>query len=397
MSRKQFIGLIALTLLAAVLIRGYRLFFGRLSPRKWGFIDKTGALVIPVQFDDMARDQYGGRTLYHKAFRNFSEGLCAVRFGKKWGFIDKKGNFAIEPKYDNAGVFSEGLACVRVGSKYGYIDKTGKVMIPMQFDWPSQSKDVSSDNPDLDMTKMLAEPLVFSEGLAVARKGDKCGYMDHTGRVVIEPAYFAAQPFEEGGYASVTTMTGTGLIDKAGKLMDPASHCLGFAQGLFLAFNGIYPTDKRRLFYLTKDGQRAFPQEFVDARVFSEGLAAVAPGPGPPGISTAYGYIDANGTVVIKPQFFIAGNNLAADFIDGRAVVSQGGMFLSVPLSGVIDRTGRWIVRPQYDNISSYSEGLARALINDRWLFLDMDGHEAVQTQARWVNSFSEGLAAVMQ
>jgi len=30
-------------------------------------------------------------------------------------------------------------------------------------------------------------------------------------------------------------------------------------------------------------------------------------------------------------------------------------------------------------------------------LFLDMDGHEAVQTQARWVNSFSEGLAAVMQ
>lgn len=123
----------------------------------------------------------------------------------------------------------------------------------------------------------------------------------------------------------------------------------------------------------------------------------MAPGPGPPGISTAYGYIDASGTVVIKPQFFIAGNNLAADFVDGRAIVSQGGMLLSVPLSGVIDRTGRWIVRPQYDNISSYSEGLARALTHDRWLFLDMDGHEVVQTQARWVNSFSEGLAAVMQ
>jgi hypothetical protein len=397
MSRKQFIALIALTFLAAALSRGYRLFFGRLVPRTWGGIDKSGALVIPVQFDDVARDQYGGRTLYHKAFRTFSEGLCAVRFGRKWGFIDKKGNFAIEAQYDNAGTFSEGLACVRVGSKYGYIDKTGNVMIPMQFDWPSQSKDVSSDNPDLDMTKMLAEPLVFSEGLAVARKGDKCGYMDHTGRVVIEPAYFAAQPFEEGGYASVTTMTGTSLIDKAGKLVDPASHCLGFAQGLFLAFNGIYPTDKRRLFYLTKDGQRLFPQEFVDARVFSEGLAAVASGPGPPGMSSAYGYIDASGTVVINPQFFIAGNNLAADFVDGRAVVSQSGLLLSVPLSGVIDRAGRWIVRPEYDNISSYSEGLARALINDHWVFLDMDGHEAVQTQARWVNSFSEGLAAVMQ
>jgi len=396
MSRKHVIRLIAFTLLAAVLIRGYRLFFNRVSPKKWGFIDKSGALVIPVQFDDVARDQYGGRTVYHKPFRNFSEGLCAVRFGKKWGFIDKKGNFAIDPKYDNAGAFSEGLACVRVGSKYGYIDREGKVVIPLEFDWPSQSKDVSSDNPDLDMTKILAEPLVFSEGLAVARKGFKCGYMDHAGTIVIEPAFLAAQPFEEG-YASVTTMTGMGLIDKTGRLVDPASHCLGFAQGLFLAFNGAYAPDKRRVFYLKKDGQRPFPQEFVDARVFSEGLAAVAPGPGTLSMSSAYGYIDSGGTMVIKPQFYVAGNNLAADFVDGRAIVSQHAMFLTGPVNGVIDRTGRWIVPPQYDHISSYSEGLARALIHDRWLFLDMDGHEAVQTQAAWVNSFSEGLAAVMQ
>jgi hypothetical protein len=28
--------------------------------RKCGFIDKKGTLVIPAQFDDVARDEYGG-------------------------------------------------------------------------------------------------------------------------------------------------------------------------------------------------------------------------------------------------------------------------------------------------------------------------------------------------
>ncbi len=40
---------------------------------------------------------------------------------------------------------------------------------------------------------------------------------------------------------------------------------------------------------------------------------------------------------------------------------------------------------------------IARALINNRWVFLDRGGHEVVQTKAAWANSFSEGLAAVMQ
>src|SRR5262249_43054146 len=99
--------------------------FGRF---KWGFIDKTGALVIPCQFDDVAMDNYGGfedPNYCHgvpKAFRNFSEGLCAVRIGNKWGYIDKTGKVVISPQFDSAGIFSEGLACVRKGRKVGYID-----------------------------------------------------------------------------------------------------------------------------------------------------------------------------------------------------------------------------------------------------------------------------------
>jgi len=45
---------------------------------------------------------------------------------KKYGYIDKTGKIVIEPKFDNAWSFSEGLARVKIDDKDGYIDKTGK-------------------------------------------------------------------------------------------------------------------------------------------------------------------------------------------------------------------------------------------------------------------------------
>jgi hypothetical protein len=42
----------------------------------------------------------------------------------KWGFIDKTGNIVIQPQFDEIfGGFSEGLALVRIGDKLGYISR----------------------------------------------------------------------------------------------------------------------------------------------------------------------------------------------------------------------------------------------------------------------------------
>jgi len=82
---------------------------------KWGYIDKTGKIVIDPQFDGAY---------------NFSEGLAAVKVGDKWGYIDKTGKIVIDPQFYWADSFSEGLALVRVGEikpgKWGYIDNTGR-------------------------------------------------------------------------------------------------------------------------------------------------------------------------------------------------------------------------------------------------------------------------------
>src|ERR1700722_5416501 len=105
--------------------------------RKWGFIDKNGKLVIPFRFDDVDLDTYGGfedPNLGHflpKPFANFREGLCAVRVDDHWGYIDKTGRLVIPAQYDEAGAFSEGLAFVRKSRQCGYVDRTGKLVIKL--------------------------------------------------------------------------------------------------------------------------------------------------------------------------------------------------------------------------------------------------------------------------
>ena len=57
-----------------------------------------------------------------------------------WGFIDKTGNIVINYKYINCGYFSEGVAAVKKAvNKYnayrmGFIDKAGETVIPFEYD-----------------------------------------------------------------------------------------------------------------------------------------------------------------------------------------------------------------------------------------------------------------------
>ena len=60
--------------------------------------------------------------------------LFSVREDGKFGYIDKTGKLVIPPMYDEAYDFNEGLAKVEIGGKAGFIDTTGKVVIPPQYD-----------------------------------------------------------------------------------------------------------------------------------------------------------------------------------------------------------------------------------------------------------------------
>lgn len=64
----------------------------------------------------------------------FFEGRAKVKIGTHYGYIDKTGNMVIKPQFDDDFIFSEGLAAVTIGDKVGYIDNTGNMVIKPQFD-----------------------------------------------------------------------------------------------------------------------------------------------------------------------------------------------------------------------------------------------------------------------
>src|SRR5688572_22466534 len=94
---------------------------GKLYPicqdRIWGYINRTGEIVIEPQFF---------------AANEFSEGLAAVRLGGTYGYIDSGGEFVLPAKYDLAEPFRNGLALVHIDGKPYMIDKKGTI----QFEHP---------------------------------------------------------------------------------------------------------------------------------------------------------------------------------------------------------------------------------------------------------------------
>ena len=74
---------------------------------KYGFIDKTGKLVIPCRWN-----------FVH--FFPFSDGLAAVADEQKnWGYIDKTGKLMIPCQWKSTNFFSNGLAAVMDEQKMG--------------------------------------------------------------------------------------------------------------------------------------------------------------------------------------------------------------------------------------------------------------------------------------
>ena len=98
--------------------------------------------------------------------------------------------------------FSEGLAAVLSFNKIGFIDRTGKVVIEPLF---RETKGFSEG--------LAAVKIIGSDGQYV------WGYIDRTGRFAITPQFKEARPFA-GGLAHVTTVDGRRrLIDGSGKVI----------------------------------------------------------------------------------------------------------------------------------------------------------------------------------
>ena len=340
---------------------------------KWGHIDRDGNFVVPPLFDlalafreglalvaTDAEWAHGPPPYYKWLLYDLPDRRCIHR--AKWGFVDKHGAVVIKPQFDEATSFSDGRAIVRKGRKLAYIDKTGKLATRLMFD----------DAED------------FSAGLAAVRMGDKWGFIDKTGKLVIRPQFSRAWSFSEGlapvskdGASFYIDRTGKTVINKlAGIEPDITFHYSAhFSEGVAAvgwdivsrAGLGTISRHSTRNVYIDKSGKLAIPPKFrvrgfySSAGAFSEGLAAVRLERG-----KHFGYIDKTGTFVIKPQF-----PDAEAFSEGWAKVATDGK------CAFIDKTGKVVLKLDYRfwRVSSFRNGAARVEQDDgRMGYIDKTG-----------------------
>ena len=107
----------------------------------------------------------------------------------------------------------------------------------------------------------------------------------------------------------------------------------------------VFCSEGKRGYYNSFSGEIAVPAQYRRAWVFSDGLAAVQK-------NGNIGFIDHKGNVVIDFLFPFHGNPLSSFlFRNGVCVVAN-----EDGKCGVIDKTGTWIVQPEYDYVSAFKE-----------------------------------------
>lgn len=166
---------------------------------KFGYIDKTGQMVIKPRYDTAGPFEGGvavvkaggqektiddrGRPAKprrkkesHRPVEPDADAPRPMKIGDRWGYQNESGMIVIDPLFDQAGEFKQGLALVQVGGKLGFIDTRGKSVVEPRWD----------------------ELHSFCDDLARVRSGGRYGFVDRSGEVAIEPRYQAAGDFSEG-------------------------------------------------------------------------------------------------------------------------------------------------------------------------------------------------------
>ncbi|MFZ5470938.1 MAG: WG repeat-containing protein [Myxococcota bacterium] len=321
---------------------------------KLGFIDEKCDVIIAARFDDV--------------FAGFHDGYATVAIDGKAGVIDENGDWVVEPKwslnislpywlkfqdglmpcklsgsatYDyvnlSGGVafggfevaegFSEGLALVKKKGVWRFIDTDGNDAFLLE-------REQTKSNLGLSITR-------FSEGMAAVRlkgeppkptsfdePGPGMGFVDRSGKVVIEPRFVEARAFSEG---AAVVAEGAGI--------------------------------RKAFSWINTHGERLFDRTCrVAGGGFSEGLACALDDR-----SQRYGYLNRLGEWEIEP--FASGALGGMPFEDGVAVIA-----IDTTGYGFIDRQGKKLFDRLFKNATPFDGPLANVSDESGWGYVDRQG-----------------------
>lgn len=306
-----------------------------------GAVDRGGELVVPMTFTDVGE---------------FSGGLAYAARDGLYGYINPRGDAVIPFTYESAGTFRSGIAVVEKDGLFGAIDVKGNVLVPPEYEWVEgfgadgvsrvrKDGKVGLISPFGDLLAPLKYEHIgpFSDGLALAVEGRRCGYLTNTGAAQIPFEYESADGVAQWG---------------------------DFRNGLAEVQHG----GKRCL--INTRNERVFPCVFTDVGPATGALVPVRR-------KARWGYADRRGNVLFDNRY-----DLAWEMTGGYARVKAGEHY------GLIDSTGKEAAPLRYAEIAPVGDfWLART--GDGTGLLRHDGREALPMAYDEVALVREDIARV--
>jgi hypothetical protein len=102
-----------------------------------------------------------------------TQSLFPYKKDKSYGYIDKSGKVIITPQFDKTYEFIDGLGRVKKGPKIGFVNSDGKIVIPIIYDKPEQVKFHLPANMRMIFLKDLQDYNLVSTNLALLIKPEK--------------------------------------------------------------------------------------------------------------------------------------------------------------------------------------------------------------------------------
>lgn len=246
---------------------------------------------------------------------------------------------------------------IAVDDKVGFIDSTGKIVIQPQYETTIKYYELPNKDKKI---KTVSFPMnaYFSEGFSTQREAEYFWFIpiryhyiviDENGTIILPESENEIGNFHEG----------------LAPVRMPKKH-----------FQYVYDNYYG---FINKKFKIAVEPKYKWAGRFKEELALVFDG-------KLFGFTNQHDSLVIPLKF-----KDTYHFSEGLALASTNKLY------GYIDKSGNFSIPEQFTKAWSFSDGLARVLLNNKYFFIDKNGNKTINREFEYASDFSEGLAKVFQ
>ena len=290
-------------------------YFTFIEKEKFGFIDATGTVMIPAQFNTLSRDYL---------CKSITENIIIVTENNKEIAFDKTGKRLSQKSYDKVEYFSPGLLKVWNDGQVGLLEISGNLIIDIKYTdlkFIEQNLIIAQKGKAIGiityreqqiLSLLYDEIKLEKEGLITVKKGGKYAFTSkkelydafpedgNNLKFIYNNYQFTHNNFlktDNGDITKIQTLKGDILLETDGQLMENQY--------------GWLLNENEKWYAINLDGKKVLPNPYHKFIINSKGYAVQA--------DSLWGMIDFEGNTIIKPKY------TAIHFLEDKGVLLENG------------------------------------------------------------------------